>query len=255
MKKRVKLTVAYDGTNYHGWQLQENSVTIEGELNKALSELTGENITVIGASRTDAGVHSNGTVAVFDTDSNIPGDRFVYAINTKLPNDIKVIKSCEVDGNFHPRHCASIKTYQYKVYCADTEIPTKNRYSYYLGNYNLNLSTMQEAGEILIGKHDFKSFCSVHTQAETTIREITEIKILSQAIGGFDNAIEIVIQVSGYGFLYNMVRIIAGTLVEVGKGRIEPIQVKEILENCDRTIAGPTLPANGLTLHSYKYIE
>lgn len=254
MKKRVKITVAYDGTNYHGWQLQNNGVTIEGELNKALSELTGEKISVIGASRTDAGVHSNGTVAVFDTESNIPSEKIAYAVNTRLANDIRVIKSCDVDSNFHPRHCESIKTYQYKVYCADTEIPTKNRYSHYLGNYNLDTKAMELAAAMLIGKHDFKSFCSVHTQAETTVREVTDIKILSQVIDGFDNAIEIVIQVAGYGFLYNMVRIIAGTLVEVGKGRIEPKKIKEILESCDRTIAGPTLPANGLTLHSYKYL-
>lgn len=254
MKRRIKIKVAYDGTNYHGWQFQENGETIEGELNRALYELTGEYISVTGASRTDAGVHSNGTVAVFDTESKIPGERFLYALNTKLPDDIRVIASCETDGDFHPRHCQSIKTYQYRVYCSRTEIPTKDRYCYYLGDYQLDMESMIKAAQVLVGKHDFKSFCSVHTQAESTIREITDIEIKTAAIEGFEGAYETIIQVSGLGFLYNMVRIIAGTLVEVGKGRMTTDEVNRILKACDRCEAGPTLPANGLTLYSYRYL-
>lgn len=254
--KRVMLTVAYDGTNYHGWQIQPNGETIEGILNRCLSALLGEKIEVTGASRTDAGVHAIGNVAVFDTQSPIPADKISYALNRSLPEDIRIQKSEEVAAGFHPRHCASRKTYEYRIYCAPFPMPTKRLYAHYT-YVPLKLAPMRQAAAYLTGEHDFKSFCSADTQAETTVRRIDSIQVLTPRSGGPAAGMgddvdqcgqDIVIRVSGNGFLYNMVRIIAGTLMEVGRGRIMPEQMQDILEARDRQAAGPTAPACGLTL-------
>lgn len=244
--KRIKLTVAYDGTPYAGWQLQPEQQTIEGELNKALTKLFGETITVIGASRTDAGVHALGNVAVFDTESSIPAEKICLAVNQRLPEDIRVQKSEEVAPDFHPRRVNSRKTYEYKILNRRILIPTHRLYCHHV-YYPLNLELMQEAAGYLVGEHDFKSFCSVRTQAEVTIRTIYELKVTR------DNDL-ITISVTGGGFLYNMVRIIAGTLLEVGRGACSPEKVNEILKGCDRSLAGPTAPANGLTLMKIEYL-
>ena len=251
--KRIKLTVSYDGTNYSGWQIQPNAPTIEAELDKAIASLTGENVHVIGASRTDAGVHGKGNVAVFDTGSTIPADRFSYALNRYLPEDIQIQKSEEVDKDFHPRHCDTKKTYEYKISNTEFYLPQERRYSWHV-QAKLDLEKMQEAANYLIGEHDFKSFASVHTQAETTIRTIYSIELIAKdKKEGKDYQGEIIIRVKGNGFLYNMVRIIAGTLVGVGKGRFEPQYVKEMLEALDRTKAGETAPPQGLTLGEIQY--
>lgn len=250
--KRVMLTVAYDGTNYSGWQLQPNGETIESVLNRCLSELTGEEITVIGASRTDAGVHAMGNIAVFDTMSRIPGDKFSYALNQRLPEDIRICGSKDVASDFHPRHCESRKTYEYRIYCAPFPMPVKRLYSYFT-YVPLDIDLMSQAAEYLIGEHDFKSFCSVQTQALTTVRRVDSVEVREEpaAAGGR----EIVIRVAGRGFLYHMVRIIAGTLMEAGRGQIPPMQVKEILEARNRQAAGPTAPACGLTLMGYEFLQ
>lgn len=244
--KRVMLTVAYDGTNYSGWQLQPNGETIESVLNRCLRELTGEEITVIGASRTDAGVHARGNIAVFDTMSRIPGDKFSYALNQRLPEDIRICGSREVVADFHPRRCESRKTYEYRIYCAPFPMPTKRLYSYYT-YIPLDVDLMSQAAEYLIGEHDFKSFCSVQTQALTTVRRVDCVEVCRE-----DD--EIIIRVSGRGFLYNMVRIMAGTLLEVGRGHMEPGKVAKILAAKDRQAAGPTAPACGLTLVGYEFL-
>lgn len=247
--KRVMLTVAYDGTAYHGWQIQPNGETVEGVLNRCLSALLGEKIEVTGASRTDAGVHAMGNVAVFDTGSPIPADKISYALNRSLPEDIRIQKSQEVDGDFHPRHCPSRKTYEYRIYCAPFPMPMKRFYSYFT-YVPLDVGLMSQGAQYLTGTHDFKSFCSVQTQAETTVRQIDSIEILESKTGG-----DIVIRVTGRGFLYNMVRIIAGTLMEVGRGHIPPEEVERILTAKDRQAAGPTAPACGLTLIKIAYIN
>ena len=244
--KRVMLTVAYDGTNYHGWQIQPNGETIEGILNGCLSELLGERIEVVGASRTDSGVHAMGNVAVFDTESPIPADKISYALNRRLPEDIRIQKSEEVSADFHPRRCASRKTYEYRIYCAPFPMPTKRLYAHYT-YVPMNVDLMIQGAEYLVGEHDFKSFCSVEAQVETTVRQIDSIEVSAE-----DR--EIVIRVSGRGFLYNMVRIIAGTLMEIGRGYIEPQQMEKILEVRDRQAAGPTAPACGLTLVKIEYL-
>lgn len=246
MMKRVMLTVAYDGTNYSGWQLQPKAETIESVLNRCIGELTGEEIMVIGASRTDAGVHAMGNIAVFDTMSRIPGDKFSYALNQRLPEDIRIRGSKEVAPDFHPRHCESRKTYEYRIYCAPFPMPVKRLYSYFT-YVPLNVDLMSQAAECLAGEHDFKSFCSVQTQALTTVRRVDSVKV-------FKEGDEIVIRVAGRGFLYNMVRIMAGTLLEAGRGHIAPEKVKEILAAKDRQAAGPTAPACGLTLVGYEFL-
>lgn len=243
--KRVKLVVAYDGTNYHGWQVQDNGITIEEVLNRTISELVQEDIKVIGASRTDAGVHACGNVAVFDTESRIPGDKFSFALNQRLPKDIRIQESCEVDADFHPRYADTVKTYEYNILNRRFELPTKRLYAAFC-YYPMDIERMNQAAAYLVGEHDFKSFCSAGAQVQTTVRTIYAVNVTKA-----DDMVHI--RITGNGFLYNMVRIIAGTLMQVGTGLMEPEQVKEILEARDRSKAGPTAVAKGLTLVEIRY--
>lgn len=238
--KRIKLTVAYDGTHYNGWQVQPNGITIEGMLNKAIAELTNETVAVIGASRTDAGVHALGNVAVFDTNTRIPPEKLCYALNQRLPADIVVQHSCEVPLHFHPRRCESRKTYVYKILNRAFPLPL-SRHDCYFTYRKLDVEKMRQAAAYLVGTHDFKSFCSVHSQAETTVRTIYHLAVEKEQD-------VITIEVTGSGFLYNMVRILAGTLLQVGMGERSPQQMQEILKAKDRSAAGATAPAHGLTM-------
>lgn len=244
--KRVMLTVAYDGTAYSGFQVQENAKTIEGELNRCLSGLFSEDIKVIGASRTDAGVHALCNVAVFDTNARMPGEKISYALNQRLPEDIRIRRSKEVESDFHPRRCESRKTYEYRIINSQFPLPTKRLYTHFT-YIPLDVIRMQAAALYLVGEHDFKSFCSIASQAETTVRTIYDLQVEQEGE-------EIIIRVTGNGFLYNMVRIIAGTLMEVGKGRWEAEYVPDILGALDRTAAGPTAPACGLMLTNYEFL-
>ena len=243
--KRVMLTVSYDGTNYHGWQLQPNVMTIESVLNDTLCALLKEEIRVIGASRTDTGVHALGNIAVFDTQARMPAEKISYALNQRLPEDIRIQSSKEVPQDFHPRRQSSRKTYEYKILNSEFPMPVYRLYSHFT-YVPLDIVLMQEAADHLKGEHDFKSFCSVNTMAETTVRTIYDITV---------EKVEdlITIRVTGSGFLYNMVRIIAGTLIEAGKGNLVPDKIADILKACDRTKAGPTAPACGLTLVKYEF--
>ncbi|MBS6956357.1 MAG: tRNA pseudouridine(38-40) synthase TruA [Enterocloster asparagiformis] len=244
--RRIRLVVAYDGTNYHGWQFQPNAVTIEEVLNRALTELLREPIAVIGASRTDAGVHARGNVAVFDTENRMAPDKVCLAVNQRLPEDIRVLSSEEVAPDWHPRKQRCVKTYEYKILNRKIEMPDKRLYTYFC-YYNLDLEKMRQAAAFIVGEHDFKSFCSAKTQVTETVRTVYELTV--------DRDLEdvITIRVTGSGFLYNMVRIIAGTLMQTGTGLIEPGKVKEILAAEDRRTAGPTAPAKGLTLVRMHY--
>ena len=243
--RRIKLIVAYDGTDYCGWQIQPNGITVEEVLNRKLSELTGENITVIGASRTDSGVHAQGNVAVFDSDTTIPPERVAYALNRKLPEDIVVIRSEEVPGDWHPRYQETVKTYQYHILNREMPDPIRRRDTYFV-SYPLDLEAMRCAAAYLKGEHDFRSFCNVHTEVQDTVRTIYDLDIIRE--GDL-----ITIRIRGNGFLYNMVRIIAGTLVRVGRGFYRPDQVREILEKRERTEAGVTAPPQGLVLVKIDY--
>ena len=214
--KRVRLTVAYDGTNYHGWQIQNNGITIESELNRCLTDLLREPVEVIGASRTDSGVHALGNIAVFDTTSRMPAEKISYALNQRLPEDIRIQKSEQVPDDWHPRRCDSRKTYEYRIYRAQFPMPVKRLYSlftYYELDVNIYSVEVEEQGEN-----------------------------------------DLVIRVCGNGFLYNMVRIIAGTLLDIGQGKRDPMDIFTILEAKDRSAAGPTAPAHGLTLVKYEFL-
>lgn len=245
--RRIKLTVAYDGTNYCGWQVQPNGVTIEEVLNKAICRLTGEEIQVIGASRTDSGVHALGNVAVFDTESRIPAERFSYALNQRLPEDIVVVKSEEVSKEWHPRYQNSLKTYEYHIMNTKIPIPTKRLYNCFV-SFDLNVKRMRQGAEYLLGEHDFAAFCCIRTNAKTTVRTITDLQIEQ-------NGEEIIIRITGNGFLYNMVRIIAGVLIRVGRGFYEPEKVRELLEGRERKKEAVTAPAQGLCLVGIVYEE
>lgn len=245
--RRILLRIAYDGTNYHGFQIQPNGETVEGVLNRELSRILREDIKVIGASRTDAGVHAVGNVAVFDTNARIPGEKVAYALNVSLPEDIKIQESMEVGLDFHPRYQKTVKTYEYKIYNARFPSPQHRLYEHFT-YYKMDIERMQAAANYLIGEHDFKSFCSIHAEVESTVRTIYDIKI--ERLGDV-----ITIRIKGNGFLYNMVRIIAGTLMEAAQGFWEPEYMKEILEAKERSKAGNTAPANGLTLVKIEYPE
>lgn len=244
-KKRVKLIIGYDGTNYCGWQIQDNGITVEEIINRELSRLLGEEIAVIGASRTDSGVHALGNVAVFDTITKIPPEKICFALNQRLPDDITIQASEEVPLDFHPRFSNSTKTYEYQILNRRFDIPVLRLYTHFV-YMPLDLEKMQKAAAYLVGEHDFKSFCSARTQVKDTVREIYNLDLWKEG--------EIIkIRISGNGFLYNMVRIIVGTLIKVGLGVYPPEHVKEILEAKDRNVAGPKAPAKGLTLIGIAY--
>lgn len=243
---RVKLVVAYDGTNYQGWQVQPNGITIEEVLNTTLSELLGEKIVVTGASRTDSGVHSLGNVAVFDTSTRMPADKISFALNQRLPEDIVIQGSSQVADDFHPRFCESEKTYCYKILNRTFAIPTLRKDSLFY-HYPLDVAKMQEGISYLVGEHDFTSFASIHSQTKTFVRCIKEASVTKEGD-------MISIRLTGNGFLYNMVRIIAGTLIQVGGGVLEPEDIKRILEEKNREAAGPTAPAHGLTMVGIHYV-
>lgn len=263
------MTIAYDGTNYSGWQVQDNAVTIQGTVWEALVGLLKDcgdtrqedEIELIGASRTDAGVHAEGNVAVFDTEAQMPAEKFAYALNARLPEDIRVLQSDEVSDNFHPRFTDSHKTYVYQIWNGRIEIPTLSRYMHHIYE-DLDINLMHDAEDIFIGEHDFSAFCSAGAQVKSKVRTIESLRV-SEEVGSWPESLTIPanrgkivrIEVSGTGFLYNMVRIIAGTLIEVGLGRRSLETVKRAIEEGDRTLAGPTAPAKGLILKQIIYDE
>ncbi len=238
--KRIMLTVAYDGSAYHGWQTEPTGITVEEVLNRKLSDLLGEPVRVSGASRTDAGVHALGNLCVFDTETRIPPEKIAAALTGRLPDDIVIRESCEVPADFHPRRCDSIKTYEYTFYRASCPNPLVRRTSTFIYR-PLDVDAMRRAASFLPGEHDFKSFCAAGAQVETTVRRILSAELTED--GPF-----LRFKVSGTGFLYNMVRILAGTLMKAGLGQIAPEQMEGILAARDRSAAGPTAPPQGLCL-------
>lgn len=244
--RKIKLIIEYDGTSYHGWQIQKNANTVQETIEKALSKLLDTNIGLVGCSRTDVGVHAYGQVAHFITDSSIPGDKFSYAINNLLPNDIVIKKSEEVAEAFHARYSAKGKKYRYLIYNgAHSSAIMRNRTQHV--RPELNFEEMQRGAKYFIGKHDFAAFQATGGQVRSTVREIYSLDVLKKE----DNLISI--EVSGNGFLYNMVRIIAGTLIYVGIGKIKADEIPHIIESQDRTRAGKTAPAEGLYLMEIYY--
>ncbi|MCR4712599.1 MAG: tRNA pseudouridine(38-40) synthase TruA [Clostridia bacterium] len=245
--KRILLTIAYDGTAYAGWQVQPGKVTVESVVNQKLTELLGEEIRVIGASRTDAGVHAEGNRAVFDSETPIPPEKIAYALNSRLPDDIVAVKSEEVAADFHPRRVSTVKTYEYRILCRRFPDPLRRLYSHYF-YMPLDEEKMREAAQYLVGEHDFASFCSAGAQVRGTVREIYSLDVARE--GDL-----ITVRITGNGFLYNMVRIIVGTLMDVGRGFRLPEDMHAILEAKDRQAAGPKVPACGLTLKNIDFIS
>ncbi len=226
----MRLFVAYDGTDYCGWQVQPNGITVEEVLNRELGRLTGEDIHIIGASRTDSGVHALMNVAVFDTASSIPPERMAYALNKRMPEDIVITKSDEVGADWHPRYQDNVrKTYEYHIYNAPVLNPLKRKYSAFV-SFPMDVEKMRRGAAYLVGEHDFVSFCNVRTNVSDTVRTVEDVTVT-------EDGADIVIRITGNGFLYNMVRIIAGTLIRVGRGFYEPEKVREILEEKKRTAA------------------
>ncbi|KUP04820.1 tRNA pseudouridine synthase A [Bacillus coahuilensis p1.1.43] len=243
--RRIKCTVQYDGTWYAGYQVQPNSKTIQGEIEKVLEKIHGKPIRISASGRTDAGVHAIGQVFHFDTDTKFPVEKWLPIFNSQLPNDIVVNHVEEVAGSFHSRFGSIEKEYQYKVYRGPHKSPFLIHHAYHVP-HSLSVQKMEEASRYLLGTHDFTSFCSAKTEVEDKVRTIFTISMEEE-----ENMLTF--SLVGNGFLYNMVRIIIGVLIEVGQGKRAPIEVKEILEAKDRRAGGKTAPAQGLYLYRVKY--
>lgn len=243
---RVKCTIAYDGAKFSGYQIQPNSRTVQEELEKALALVhKGQEVKVTASGRTDAGVHAKGQVVHFDTPLAIPDARWPSALNSRLPEDIAVKQAESVPDSFHARFSAVGKEYRYKIYQDKVRDPFNRFYACH-SPVELNTSLMEEAGRQLIGTHDFTSFCSAKTEVEDKVRTITKLDVIGSGE-------EIELRVAGSGFLYNMVRIIAGTLMEAGKGKVSPEDIPAILAGRDRSLAGKTAPSEGLYLWKVFY--
>ncbi|WP_066889884.1 tRNA pseudouridine(38-40) synthase TruA [Clostridium nigeriense] len=243
--RNIKITLEYDGTNYLGWQKQKVGKTIQGTLEEAIKTLTHEDIEVIGSSRTDAGVHARGFIANFKTNSKIPAEKFREAINHKLPDDIVILKSEMVEDDFHSRYNARGKTYSYSILNRDVTSAIDRNYIYHVKR-ELDLNSMREACKYFIGTYDFSAFKTSGSSVKSSIRTISDLYIEKN-----DNIIKIF--VTGDGFLYNMVRIIVGTLIMVGNNKIKPEEIKNIINSKNRDNAGICVPPTGLTLEKVYY--
>ncbi len=243
--RNIQLTIAYDGSGYHGWQIQPGQKTIQGVLGEAIQSLTGCEVQVTGASRTDAGVSALGQVGVVQIDSPIPTTNMAKAITDRLPDDIAVTEAVEVAQGFDVISSVKSKLYRYTIFTGPVRPVLKIKHCWNLGR-KTDITAMNKAAKKLIGKKDFKSFASAADKRETSVRTIFRCEAKAEDEWVY-------IDVEGDGFLYNMVRNIVGTLVEVGVGRLEPEKIKEILEAKDRTAAGPIAPPQGLCLMWIKY--
>lgn len=243
--RKILLKIAYDGTDYFGWQRQNGFISVQQRLEEGLSAMLGKETAVRGSSRTDTGVHALGQGAVFQSDFTIPTERIPFALNTFLPNDIVCTGAREVGEGFHPQYSVVEKTYRYSI-VNDTFInPLLDRYAAF-AEKELDAEKMSRACGYFLGEHDFKAFCASGSDAKTTVRTIYALTVVRNK-----NIIDI--EVTGSGFLYNMVRIIAGTLCDVGSGKIRPEDIEQIIKSKDRTQAGKTMPPKGLTLMNIVY--
>lgn len=245
--RNIKITMEYDGSNYHGWQRQLDEISIQEVLETTISKLVGEDIQIIGSGRTDRGVHALGQVANFYTNSTIPATRFKKIFNDRLPGDIKILKSEEVSLEFHARFSANMKRYKYIVYNNEQPRPLYRNYSYHVAR-EIDLDKFKRASRCFLGKKDFKSFMATKSLVDTTVRTIHDIEI--EVEKDF-----IIITFIGESFLRHMIRIIVGTLVYVGIGRIDIGEVEAIILGGNRPLAGKTAPAQGLFLEKVYYNE
>ncbi|GAA4424074.1 MULTISPECIES: tRNA pseudouridine(38-40) synthase TruA [Bremerella] len=245
----IKLTVAYDGTHYHGWQRQPTGPTIQAALEAAINSISGEQVHIVGSGRTDAGVHAWGQVASFHTHSNLPADVFRKALNAKLPEDIVVRHACDVPTSFRPINDAVSKRYRYVLQPGRINDPFALKHAWFVKRV-LDVASMQSAAKALIGEHDFAAFQATGSPRQSTIRNMLDATV---TMHDADERMKIFIEVEATGFLYNMVRIIAGTLVEIGQGKRPAESMAEIVASCDRLKAGMTAPAHGLYLLKVHY--
>lgn len=243
--RNIKLTIEYDGKDFNGWQKQPNKLNIQGEIERAIYNITKEEVDLIGSGRTDAGVHAFGQIANFKTNSNISIEKMAIAINSQLKNSIVVKKAEEVDERFHSRYNAKRKTYRYVINNTEYGSAIYRNLEYHFP-IKLNVEKMQEAAKFFEGEHDFKAFKSSGTSGKNSVRTIYKAEVRTDGE-------RILIELTGNGFLYNMVRIISGTLLDVGLGKIEPSEIEDIINSKDRTRAGKTLPAHGLYLVKVNY--
>ncbi|MBE5783262.1 MAG: tRNA pseudouridine(38-40) synthase TruA [Clostridiales bacterium] len=243
--KRILLTISYDGTAYSGWQFQENGPSIQDEVEKALKKALGTFIRITGASRTDAGVHAQGQRAHFDTDSSIPPDKYPFVLNRYLPPDIRITKGEQVDADFHARFRAAGKLYTYRIHNAPHPSAIFRNISAHVP-VHLDEKIMHEAGQQILGTHDFAAFAAAGGSAKTTVRTIDHLSVKREGT-------EVIIRVHGNAFLYNMVRIIAGTLIGIGQGKLQPECLEKALTSLNRLDLGVTAPACGLELTRVEY--
>ncbi len=247
--RSILLTIAYDGTAYAGWQVQPGQRTIQAELEEALARITGESIRVVGSGRTDAGVHALGQVAGFRTAGSMTADVFQRALNAELPDDIAILGASEAVEDFHPIRDSVSKRYRYQIDGGTVRDVFSRRYAWHYRR-GLDVGAMAAGAEHLVGRHDFSSFETSGAERPDSIRTISHLSVVR---GSEDQANRITIEVEADGFLYNMVRAIVGTLVEVGRGAQSPDWVRQVLEAVDRSQAGPTAPPQGLFLLWVKY--
>ena len=243
--RNIKLTIEYDGKDFNGWQKQPNKLNIQGEIERAIYNITKEEVDLIGSGRTDAGVHAWNQIANFKTNSNISIEKMAIAINSQLKNSIVVKKAEEVDERFHSRYNAKRKTYRYVINNTEYGSAIYRNLEYHFP-IKLNVEKMQEAAKYFEGEHDFKAFKSSGTSGKNSVRTIYKAEVKTDGE-------RILIELTGNGFLYNMVRIISGTLLDVGLEKIEPSEIEDIINSKDRTKAGKTLPAHGLYLVKVNY--
>jgi tRNA pseudouridine38-40 synthase len=240
-----RITLAYDGTGYQGWQVQPNQPTIQGRLQACLERMASHTVSVVGAGRTDAGVHAHGQVAHFVLDPSIPPDGLLRGLNSVLPEDIRVREADLAPDGFHARYSARSKTYRYYLDCSPVALPFRSRFTHHYP-HTLDLEAMERASEQFTGRKDFAAFCAAASEVKTTERECTVSRLIEQGN-------ELVYEILANGFLHHMVRNIVGTLLEVGRGKLAPEDIDRLFESRDRRLSGPTAPARGLHLMRVDY--
>ena len=244
-RRNIRLTIAFDGTAYHGWQVQHDSPTVQGLISEALARITGENVNVTGSGRTDAGTHARGLVANFATESRIAPAQFLRALNGILPRDIRILSARQMPLRFHSRRDAVSKTYRYQIYLG-LVLPPHLAREYFHYPYRLDLAKMEAAARLFPGEHDFASFAKTNASYKSTIRHVFRCELKKKGS-------RLLLTVQGSGFLHHMVRNMAGTLLEVGKGSISLEEFQDLFAKRDRRLAGFTAPAHGLVLLKVRY--
>lgn len=246
---RYALLLSYDGTEYGGWQIQKNSITVQQRVEEACAEIFGKRVAVTASGRTDSGVHAAGQVCHFDADTTIPPEKIADVLNMRLPDDIAVLKSAAAPDGFDSNRNAKRKTYRYSFYLAPRRNPLKDRYSVWVKN-KVDIQKLRYIAGLFEGEHDFKAYCKSGSQVKTTVRTIYSVKLEAR---DEDNATSVDVFVEGNGFLYNMVRTLVGTMLNFAEGSLSEGEIMRSLTEGDREAVGRTMPAKGLTLEKVDY--